>query len=77
MPIITDDKNIEIFCATDDFCKKYDEEIERNLVHFKHRSVNNFMMNLIVALGTYCFVDNKPESLQVYCIENTKLLMLF
>ena len=47
------------------------------IVHSRHRSVNNFVMNLISALGAYCFFDNKPKALQEYCIENTKQLSLF
>lgn len=47
------------------------------IVHSRHRSVNNFVMNLISALGAYCFFDNKPKALQGYCIENTKQLSLF
>ena len=47
------------------------------IVHSRHRSVNNFVMNLISALGAYCFFDNKPKALQGYCIENTKQLTLF
>lgn len=31
------------------------------LVHNRHRSVHNFIMNLLAALGAYCFFDNKPE----------------
>ena len=38
------------------------------IVHSRHRSVNNFVMNLISALGAYCFFDNKPKALQGYCI---------
>ena len=41
------------------------------IVHSRHRSVNNFIMNLISALGAYCFFDNKPKALQGYCIEDT------
>jgi hypothetical protein len=26
----------------------------------RHRSVNNFIMNLIAALGAYCFFEKKP-----------------
>jgi len=48
-----------------------------NLVHSRHRSVNNFLMNLIAALGAYCFFDNKPEAIQGYRIEDTKQLSLF
>ena len=47
------------------------------IVHSRHRSVNNFIMNLISALGAYCFFDNKPMALQGYCIEDTKQLSLF
>ncbi|MCI7786345.1 MAG: IS982 family transposase, partial [Prevotella sp.] len=35
------------------------------------------VMNLISALGAYCFFDNKPMALQGYCIEDTKQLSLF
>ena len=47
------------------------------IVHSRHRSVSNFIMNLISALGAYCFFDNKPKALQGYCIEDTKQLSLF
>ena len=32
-------------------------------VHSRHRSINNFIMNLVSALGAYCFYDNKPHAL--------------
>ena len=47
------------------------------IVHSRHRSVSNFIMNLISALGAYCLFDNKPKALQGYCIEDTKQLSLF
>jgi len=47
------------------------------IVHSRHRSVSNFIMDLISALGAYCFFDNKPKALQGYCIEDTKQLSLF
>ena len=47
------------------------------IVHSLHRSASNFIMNLISALGAYCFFDNKPKALQGYCIEDTKHLSLF
>ncbi len=47
------------------------------IVHSRHISVSNFIMNLISALGAYCFFDNKPKALQGYCIEDTKQLTLF
>lgn len=30
---ITEDKNTEIFCIIDDFCKEYDAEIEKMAIH--------------------------------------------
>ena len=36
-----------------------------NLVHSRHRSVHNFLMNLCAALAAYCFFENKPEALPV------------
>ena len=47
------------------------------LVHSRHRSINNFLMNLVAALAAYCFYDNKPEALQGYTIEHTRQLVLF
>ena len=31
-----------------------------NVEHSRHRSIHNFIMNLIAALGAYCFFDKKP-----------------
>ena len=47
------------------------------IVHSRHRSVGNFSMNIISALGAYCFFDNKPKALSGYCIEHTTQLSLF
>ena len=47
-----------------------------NLVHSRHRSVHNFLMNLCAALAAYCFFENKPEALPVQ-IEKTRQLELF
>ena len=30
------------------------------LVHSRHRSVHNFIMNLLAAMGAYCFFATKP-----------------
>lgn len=46
------------------------------IVHTRHRSLSNFIMNLISALGAYCFFDNKPQPLVGYVIEDTKQLSL-
>jgi len=47
------------------------------IVHSRHRSVSNFIINIISALGAYCFFDNKPKALTGYVIEDTKQLSLF
>ncbi|GAB6009215.1 IS982 family transposase, partial [Dysgonomonas reticulitermitis] len=31
-----------------------------DIEHSRHRSIQNFFMNLIAALGAYCFFDKKP-----------------
>ena len=47
------------------------------LVHSRHRSITNFLVNLVAVLGAYCFFENKPDALQGYYIENSKQLSLF
>lgn len=47
------------------------------IVHSRHRSVTNFIMNLISTLGAYCFFDNKPRALVGYTIEDARQLSLF
>ena len=47
-----------------------------NLVHSRHRSIHNFIMNLCSALTAYCFFDNKSEALPVY-VEKSKQVGLF
>ena len=47
------------------------------IVHSRHRSVANFIINIISALGAYCLFDNKPKALTGYVIEDTKQLSLF
>ena len=47
------------------------------IVHSRHRSLSNFIMNLISALGAYCFFENKPQALVGYVIEDTRQLSLF
>lgn len=32
-----------------------------DIEHSRHRSIHNFFMNLIAALGAYCFFDKKPS----------------
>ncbi|MBQ8867413.1 MAG: hypothetical protein IJ013_06805, partial [Bacteroidaceae bacterium] len=47
------------------------------LVHSRHRSVNNFIMNVVATLAAYSFFDNKPQALQGVHIEKTGQIMLF
>ncbi len=48
-----------------------------NLVHSRHRPINNFMINLIAAISAYGFFDNIPETIKGYCVEQTKQLTFF
>jgi hypothetical protein len=41
--------------------------------HSRHRSLQNFIMNLIAALGAYCFFDKKPSI--HFGIEDTDLIL--
>lgn len=47
------------------------------VVHSRHRSITNFIMNLVSAVAAYCFFDNKPAALVGYTIEDAKQLTLF
>ena len=47
-----------------------------NIVHSRHRSIHNFIMNICAALTAYCFFDNKPEALDV-SFEDSCQLTLF
>ena len=40
-------------------------------------TIVKLIMNIISALGAYCFFDNKPKALSGYCIEHTTQLSLF
>ncbi len=40
------------------------------LVHSRHRSVFNFVMNLLSVLVAYSFFEKKPSINIDYCIEN-------
>ena len=41
------------------------------LVHTRHRSVHNFLMNLLAAMGAYCFFQSKPAVNFDYEVPNT------
>jgi hypothetical protein len=47
-----------------------------NIVHSRHRSVHNCIMNVAAALAAYCFFDNKPEALQVHVEDDTQLYLI-
>ena len=46
-----------------------------NLVHSRHRSIHNFIMNICSALTAYCFFENKPDALPVH-VEKSRQLEL-
>ena len=48
-----------------------------SLVHSRHRSISNFIRNLVPALGAYCFYDNKPRTLSGFKVVTTNQLSLF
>ena len=31
------------------------------IVHTRHRSLHNFIMNILAAMGAYCFFSTKPH----------------
>ena len=41
------------------------------LVHTRHLSVHNFLMNLLAAMGAYCFFQSKPAVNFDYEVPNT------
>lgn len=47
-----------------------------NIVHSRHRSIHNFIMNICAALTPYSFFENKPEALTVH-VEKSNQLTLF
>ena len=48
-----------------------------DLVHSRHRSIHNFIMNLTAALGAYCFFDNKPTAIRGFYLEQSAQLSIF
>ena len=47
-----------------------------NIVHSRHRSIHNFIMNICVAPTSYSFFENKPEALAVH-VEKSNQLTLY
>lgn len=48
-----------------------------NIGHSRHRSIHNFFMNLITALGAYSFFDKKPSIRVERSYQQDKQLNLF
>lgn len=48
-----------------------------NIVHSRHRSVHNFIMNLCSALAAYSFFDCKPNALPVKVVRDSRQIELF
>ena len=46
-----------------------------NIVHSRHRSIHNFIMNMCGALAAYSFFENKPEALPVHVERNGQLTL--
>ena len=46
-----------------------------NIVHSRHRSIHNFIMNISSALTAYSFFDNKPQALPVHVEHSTQLAL--
>ncbi|MCD8235374.1 MAG: IS982 family transposase, partial [Prevotellaceae bacterium] len=47
-----------------------------DIVHSRHRSIHNFIMNIRAALTAYSFFENKPQALSVH-VEHSAQLTLF
>jgi len=47
------------------------------LVHSRHRSINNFIINLISVITAYYFFENKPKDLTGYEVVKTYQLAFF
>ena len=48
-----------------------------DIEHSRHRSIHNFLMNLIAALGAYCFFDKKPAIRFQRTYEKQQLALFF
>lgn len=48
-----------------------------DIEHSRHRSIHNFLMNLIAALGAYCFFDKKPAIRFERTYEEQQLALFF
>lgn len=64
--MILKDQITTIFVQIDDFCKEFDLQIKNLKLNAagdnkkrKNRSVNNFMINILGGLTTYCFFPKK------------------
>lgn len=48
-----------------------------DIEHSRHRSIHNFLMNLIAALGAYCFFEKKPTIRFERTYEKQQLALFF
>ena len=49
-----------------------------NLIHSRHRSVHNFLMNLCAAWAAYCFFENKPFHLHlILCKKRSIFIQIY
>ena len=89
--MILKDQITNIFVEVDDFCKEFEQHIKqmkiealpdgvkirnRQVEHTRHRSVNNFIMNILGSLAAYCFFPKKP-SLNLQKVNDGQLFLNF
>ncbi len=63
-------KRCVIKCINDPLKNKAD------IVHSRHRSVHNFIMNICAVLTAYSFFENKPEALHAHVGKSVQLMLL-
>ncbi|HEY9651307.1 MAG TPA: hypothetical protein V6C95_11640 [Coleofasciculaceae cyanobacterium] len=61
----------QLFCEVDDFCKEFEACFQiqalaqtkniSQIVHTRHRSISNFMVNLVAGLIAYTHQPKKPS----------------
>ena len=66
---------VEIYCIFDDFCKIFEPELKNicQIEHTRHRSVDNFVTNLVSALIAYNFMPKKPQ-MNIEIIDKSRLI---
>jgi len=59
--------NVSIICS----------KILHNSYMSRHRSINNFIINIVSVITAYCFFENKPKALTGYEVVKTNQLAFF